>query len=77
MCVCTGVSDNHLDVIPTAVYEDITVLTREHIPLLEAMYARGRACILQRNIPWINGISHTPFAFAIGHSFMRYMTCNG
>jgi hypothetical protein len=57
MCIWIGVSANHLDVIPTAVYEDITVLTREHIPLLESMYARGRACILQRNIPWINGMA--------------------
>ncbi len=33
-----GVSDNHLDVIPTEVIEDITFLTAEHIPMLESLY---------------------------------------
>jgi len=36
-----GVSDNHFDIIPTAVMDDITVLTREHIPMLERMFELG------------------------------------
>jgi len=36
-----GVSDNHLDVIPTAVISDIAALTKEHIPMLEDLYRLG------------------------------------
>jgi len=50
-----GVSDNHLDVIPTAVYDDMTVLTAEHIPMLELMYKRGRDEFLKRKVPWLEG----------------------
>eukprot|EP01116_Phalansterium_solitarium_P008601 TRINITY_DN22538_c0_g1_i1.p1 TRINITY_DN22538_c0_g1~~TRINITY_DN22538_c0_g1_i1.p1 ORF type:complete len:356 (+),score=100.56 TRINITY_DN22538_c0_g1_i1:40-1107(+) len=38
-----GVSDNHLDVIPTVVIDDITSLTAEHIPMLERLYQLGVA----------------------------------
>eukprot|EP00823_Brevimastigomonas_motovehiculus_P003038 TRINITY_DN1825_c0_g1_i3.p1 TRINITY_DN1825_c0_g1~~TRINITY_DN1825_c0_g1_i3.p1 ORF type:complete len:260 (+),score=57.95 TRINITY_DN1825_c0_g1_i3:194-973(+) len=47
------VSDNHIDVIPTAVYLDISVLTDQHIPLLEKLYEFGKKQFLSRNIPWL------------------------
>jgi diadenosine tetraphosphate (Ap4A) HIT family hydrolase len=50
-----GVSDNHLDVIPCTVYDDITVLTKEHIPVLELMYQRGIEEFTKRKIPWLQG----------------------
>jgi len=48
-----GVSDNHLDVIPTKVFDDITVLTADQIPLLELMYKRGKEEFAKRNIAWL------------------------
>jgi len=36
-----GVSDNHLDVIPTQVIADLTALTSEHIPMLDGLYSLG------------------------------------
>jgi len=50
-----GVSDNHIDVIPIAVYEDVTVLTAAHVPLLEEMYATGKKQLESRNLPWLKG----------------------
>jgi len=36
-----GVSDNHLDVIPTQVIADICALTADHIAMLEELYKLG------------------------------------
>ena len=47
-------SPDHLDVIPCEVFEDIRVLTREHVPMLERLYELGRAEFLSRNIAWIH-----------------------
>jgi hypothetical protein len=47
------VSDNHLDIIPTVVYLDVTVLTKEHIPMLERLYEVGKKEFLSRNIGWL------------------------
>jgi diadenosine tetraphosphate (Ap4A) HIT family hydrolase len=47
------VSANHLDVIPTLVYQDITVLTREHIPVLERLHALALEEFKRRNIAWL------------------------
>lgn len=48
-----GVSTNHLDIIPTKVFEDITSLRAEHIPMLERMYELGKKELLRRNIPFV------------------------
>jgi len=48
------VGDNHIDVIPTQVYVDISVLGREHIPILEKLYESGKREILRRNLSWLN-----------------------
>lgn len=61
MCVCPWVqfddkfpvSEHHLDVIPTAVFPDITALDASHVPMLERLYALGRAEFLRRNIAWL------------------------
>jgi diadenosine tetraphosphate (Ap4A) HIT family hydrolase len=47
------VSDNHLDIIPTEVYADCTTLGREHIHMLEQLYAAGRREMASREIPWL------------------------
>ena len=48
-----GTSLNHLDCIPADVYKDITVLTRDHIPMLETLYKLGRDELVSRRVPWI------------------------
>lgn len=62
------VTDHHLDVIPTAVYDDITKLNATHIPLLEAMYAAGKQQLLSRNIAWLKGQDIDAFISA-GYNF--------
>jgi len=47
------VSENHLDIIPTAVYPDITALDASHVPMLERLYALGKAEFLRRSIDWL------------------------
>ena len=46
-----GVSKNHLDIIPTQVIADISALTEEHIPMLEQLYALGKAELVRRKVP--------------------------
>jgi diadenosine tetraphosphate (Ap4A) HIT family hydrolase len=48
------VSDNHIDIIPCDVYTDISVLNKQHIPLLQRLYELGKEELLKRNI--INGL---------------------
>eukprot|EP01116_Phalansterium_solitarium_P006249 TRINITY_DN18555_c0_g1_i1.p1 TRINITY_DN18555_c0_g1~~TRINITY_DN18555_c0_g1_i1.p1 ORF type:complete len:290 (+),score=34.48 TRINITY_DN18555_c0_g1_i1:14-883(+) len=43
-----GTSDNHLDIIPTKLIEDISQLTTEHIPMLERMYELGMETLRNR-----------------------------
>eukprot|EP01080_Neovahlkampfia_damariscottae_P005201 gene5201-8807_t len=50
-----GVSENHLDVIPTKVIEDITFLTKEDIPLLKKLYELGLKEFESRNIEKYKG----------------------
>lgn len=46
-----GVSDNHLDIIPTQVIPDITELDASHIPMLEKLYQLGIEEFERRNLP--------------------------
>ncbi len=46
-----GVSANHLDIIPTRVYDDVTSLTERDIPVLERMFELGKAEFARRQIP--------------------------
>jgi len=59
------VSDNHLDVIPCEVYEDIKCLNKEHIPMLQKLYQRGKDEFLRRRIPWIEAAKEEDPAFEI------------
>lgn len=52
------------------VYEDVTVLTGEHVELLELMYKRGRDVLLKRNIPWLKGGTGTCSVVAHWHDLM-------
>jgi len=45
-----GVSSNHLDVIPTVVYADLTSLTSAEIPMLERLYELGKQEFLRRRL---------------------------
>lgn len=45
-----GVSDNHVDVIPVEVILDISVLTKEHIPMLQDLYQQGLNEFKKRNL---------------------------
>jgi len=47
------VSANHLDVIPTEVYLDITVLGREHVPMLERLHELALEEFRLRKLPWL------------------------
>lgn len=48
------VSDNHIDIIPTTVYIDISILTREHIPIIKQLYILGRQELIEnRSLSWL------------------------
>lgn len=47
------VSENHLDIIPTEVYADVTVLGKEHIPMLERLYEVGKKEFESRALGWL------------------------
>ncbi|ELR24964.1 UBA/TSN domain containing protein [Acanthamoeba castellanii str. Neff] len=50
-----GVSDVHIDVIPTWVVEDITHLTKDDIPMVKRLYEMGLNEIKQRNLARFQG----------------------
>jgi len=49
-----GVSEHHIDVIPTEEIVDITCLTEKHIPLIEQLYRIGLHVLQRRNIPYFD-----------------------
>eukprot|EP01114_Cavostelium_apophysatum_P022094 TRINITY_DN7883_c0_g1_i1.p1 TRINITY_DN7883_c0_g1~~TRINITY_DN7883_c0_g1_i1.p1 ORF type:complete len:276 (-),score=51.20 TRINITY_DN7883_c0_g1_i1:23-850(-) len=46
-----SISDYHLDSIPVEVIRDLTLLRREHIPLIEKMYSTGVTSLKKLNHP--------------------------
>jgi diadenosine tetraphosphate (Ap4A) HIT family hydrolase len=50
-----GVSEDHLDIIPTEVIEDITSLSAEHIPMLNDLYTYGLNELKRRNLKRFEG----------------------
>lgn len=63
------VSENHLDVIPTAVYADCTVLTAEHIPMLERLYELGKAEFRSRSLPWLPSDADLDSLITAGYNY--------
>ena len=64
-----GVSENHLDIIPTKVIEDITFLTKEDIPLLKTLFDLGIKEFESRNIEKYKGKDLKEFVTA-GYKFV-------
>eukprot|EP00698_Gefionella_okellyi_P008026 TRINITY_DN1971_c0_g1_i2.p1 TRINITY_DN1971_c0_g1~~TRINITY_DN1971_c0_g1_i2.p1 ORF type:complete len:171 (-),score=37.89 TRINITY_DN1971_c0_g1_i2:28-540(-) len=63
-----GVSKNHLDIIPTAVYDDILSLNASHVPLLERMFELGLKEFERRQDPLFAGKDLREFVTA-GYNF--------
>jgi diadenosine tetraphosphate (Ap4A) HIT family hydrolase len=63
-----GVSENHLDIIPVEVIEDISSLGVEHVPLLEKLYELGLKEFESRNIELYKGKDLRPYITA-GYNF--------
>lgn len=59
-----GVSENHLDVIPTRVIEDITKLTANDIPMLEKMYQLGVNELKRRKIKYYENLNIEDYVLA-------------
>lgn len=49
------ISDYHLDAVPVSRIVDITQLTSEHIPLVEALYKYGLESLAKFDIPLMRG----------------------
>lgn len=58
-----GVSNGHVDVIPTKVIKDITFLSRDHIPLIQKLYELGKAEIEKKNLPKLIGRNFSDYVF--------------
>lgn len=63
-----GVSEHHIDVIPTQVIQDITCLTREHIPLLQKLYQTGKQVFADRHPQILQALSASASASATSTS---------
>ncbi|KAL0481096.1 histidine triad nucleotide-binding protein [Acrasis kona] len=59
-----GCSDNHIDVIPVEVIEDISFLNKSHIPMLEKLYELGQREFKNRNVKLPEGKTLEEYTFA-------------
>jgi diadenosine tetraphosphate (Ap4A) HIT family hydrolase len=63
------VSENHLDIIPTEVYADVTVLGKEHVAMLETLYEAGKKEFLSRNLGWLPSDEPLDSFITAGYNF--------